>query len=104
MNLDKNDFVPLNGMVLLEEVEPAPETETWDKAFGEPATKRKHTGPRYKVFKITKPGIDCKPRLKEAQGKYALVEAAMVEEFAFGDIKLKIVSESYVVGIWVSML
>ncbi len=110
MKLDKNDFIPFNGMVLLEEIGGVEKVkgETDKESFDfedqlAQGKKRKNSGPRYKLYKIATPGIDCKPRLKEAKGKYVVVETAMVEEFVYEDIQLKVVSENYIVGMFVCL-
>lgn len=103
MVFDVNDFAPLNGHLVLEEVE----KESLDDqipGFEEIKGKGKKKQERYRFYKILTVGIDCKPRLRESgKGRLALVEDSMVEDIVTGDGVMKIVSEAYVVGLVVGL-
>jgi hypothetical protein len=67
--------------------------------------KKKKLPTKYNIYKIFATGLDCKPKIRESakKGRFCLVEDSMVEDFVFGDLKMKIVQENYVVGVFVTM-
>lgn len=102
------DFAPLNGHIVLEDLpeekKEKDQHEVLVNVFSGDSKRNKKKEERYKMFKIVTVGIDCKPRIRESgKNRYALVETNMVEDFMIGDLKMKIVHENYIIGIFVPL-
>ena len=102
MILNQNEFVPTNGQILLEEIQE--ETKETEIELITLKSSKKKEQEKLKIYKILAVAHNVQSSLRESgKGRIAIVESAMVEDFVCGDLKLKIVHERYVYGIFVSM-